>query len=41
MNQYTYIVGLLIMGLVVFIPGLVAAERERAAHRHKRAHPAE
>ena len=41
MNKYTYIVGLLVMGLVVFVLGLIAAERKRAAHRRKRPHPAE
>jgi hypothetical protein len=32
-GEYTYLVGLVIMGLVVFAVGMVAAERERRARR--------
>jgi flagellar biosynthesis/type III secretory pathway M-ring protein FliF/YscJ len=31
MGQYTYLVGLIIMGLAVFAFGMFAAERERRA----------
>jgi hypothetical protein len=33
MGEYTYLVGLIIMGLVVFGFGMAAAGRERRAHR--------
>jgi hypothetical protein len=33
MGEYTYLLGLVIMGLVVFAFGMAAAQRERRAHR--------
>ena len=40
-TQYTYIVGLIIMGLIVFAFGMWAAERERRASKHMHGNPAE
>jgi len=31
MSEYTYLVGLVVMGLLVFAVGMIAAERERRA----------
>lgn len=38
-SQYTYLVGLLIFGVILGTVGLVAAERERRRLRHKQLTP--
>jgi hypothetical protein len=39
LGEYTYLVGLIIMGLVVFAFGMAAAARERRAYRRDHRDP--
>jgi hypothetical protein len=33
MGEYTYLVGLVVFGVILFTAGMIAAGRERRAHR--------